>query len=96
MSPINPMMDNMTVMFWAGRLLASGSWTGARSVGLADAAESEISAGGVGRDPMLILTSEFNRSTAITATMSTTNNLPVMFIQGFLHLPKSGITGYTI
>lgn len=93
MSPINPMMDTMTVMFWSGRLLASGSWTGARSVGLADAAESEISAGG---DPGLISTSEFNRSTAITATMSTTNNLPVMFIQGFLHLSKSGITGYNI
>jgi hypothetical protein len=87
MIAINPIMDNMTVRFWSGRLLATDSWTGARSVGLADTAESDVAAGGVRKDPTLRSTNAFRRITAMVATRRTTNNLPVILIQEFIH-PK--------
>lgn len=94
MIPINPIKDTMTIMFWSGKLFVSNSWTGARSVGLTDPAESDVSAGGERKDPALRSTSAFIKSTAMAATKSTTNNLPLMFIRECIHLPKPAIIHY--
>jgi hypothetical protein len=90
MIPINPIMDNMTVRFWSGRVVTTDSWTGARSVGLADTTESGVTAGGVRYDPTLKSTKIFRRTTAIAATRRTISNFPVILIQEFSP-PKSAI-----